>query len=1146
MALQGIPPILAPPAKTPKGVRGGVGPPPKPTKNVGPLKCGIGPLPVPKAKAAPKAVPKAERLQRGIPKTFQAAPKLAKAYQKAPYEPYKAPSHSLFSLHTLGDALEKVGEGAVYAQHKIYGEPGAKDAKGTVAPGAAIAAPVPKSFTQATAKDVLAMGELPFVGGLKAGEAAIAGVKGNLGPAKELGKGIIEGTKHGALGELVQGHVEGAEKAFQHHPGFTLAEAGALGGIAGRTAGANLRAAGTQAAEGGVRGALARAGSTVRPPIALTDEAGLAKQGAVKERTYSKDSIRKAAQVAADKTREPLKDARGKVVTYKDPRGREVPVLRPRSLTEEERLQAQRANYEAGRNQSVQLLEREKARKTANEIEPRAYKPSMRVGNELSHLVASGRIRSIETFKEDLQKIIKVHEDAIAHPEQYRTKEELKAAKENLKLLRKAAANPKVLEAAPEIVRNGIQFGHALNKGDVRLGELNIHPPEELERAALGEYAVAHMGATHHEVNGEAALRTPKGEVLTNEAIRRHAAESGRAPESIAHVPHIIAAGRKSSFYRPFRPGSRPVYPGQTRTFALQKRGSATFGNELTREELVRKNVTASNAESIDRFVHEAGLRRPDGKHFNAKEAMETANRLNSDGRSQWVAVRAFAAKLDAETQQKLKDSQSPAAMETAHEAMLNDRIVRAGDTSATRNVVLVPKPQLDVLMRHLKPAGEAEKLLQLLNGPFRMAVLPQPKWLTGNILEPYVVRLPFSGAGINIPGSAVDFHAAGAALKALEDSGDARMVRAAHEIQGMQMGGLLIGRRGASIRRTYEDFPGGLGRKIYALSVVRHLPVTKQLGDLILTIPHLFFAFNRKIVESPAQKIAFGKQFREDYQQFTGSWMKTLKVGGKALDEVSKGLVNTATQHRFMEEQFRLLGQYDGFNPTMRRLVQTAFPFLPWTLNSLRFVYWTLPAHHTVAFTALAKAAQHVQAEWEAEHKDVPPGTLKDAVKQRGGGLVDISKYTPFGATIPMAYGQYEGLPSQFMPQLSGAQKALEGQDPFGRPLEAPKTKSNPKGKPTSGQKLAAAGEQTAESLIPLLSIVRRLQEGGGTSYGTSTIFHPQAKPGTSHQGAFNRVLNPFRPTYLKAPKKGKEKSTVEIPEVKVPEVNVPEVALK
>jgi hypothetical protein len=35
-----------------------------------------------------------------------------------------------------------------------------------------------------------------------------------------------------------------------------------------------------------------------------------------------------------------------------------------------------------------------------------------------------------------------------------------------------------------------------------------------------------------------------------------------------------------------------------------------------------------------------------------------------------------------------------------------------------------------------------------MLNRPFRFSVLAQPRWLTGNFVEPYLVRLPMVGSG--------------------------------------------------------------------------------------------------------------------------------------------------------------------------------------------------------------------------------------------------------------------------------------------------------------------------------------------------------------------------------------------------------------
>jgi hypothetical protein len=356
-------------------------------------------------------------------------------------------------------------------------------------------------------------------------------------------------------------------------------------------------------------------------------------------------------------------------------------------------------------------------------------------------------------------------------------------------------------------------------------------------------------------------------------------------------------------------------------------------------------------------------------------------------------------------------------------------------------------------------------------------------------------------------------------ALKVMERSGDPAQVRAAKEIRAQQFGGLFIGRRGASVRRTYQDFSGPTQRALYGAHVVRNLPAVKQLGDLTLSLPHAFFHVNR-VIESLAQQQAFGKSVRGDIQSFTGKWSQTVVLGHKAVAEAARGLVDTPTQHRFMEKQYELLGQYDGFNPTTRKLVQTVAPFLPWTLASARFVFWTLPAHHTGAFVTLMKSAQSVQTDWERQHKDIPPGTLRDALVQPDGGLIDLARYTPYGATSPVVQGDLTNLTNTLLPQLSGSIKAVEGQDPFGRPLKVPKGPGNPKGEPSGAQKAEIAGYSALEALVPLLSQARRLQEKGGTAYSNSTVFSPKVKRGTSHSSAVDRTLNPFRETYLKARK--------------------------
>lgn len=1017
-------------------------------------------------------------------------------------------------------------------------------------------------FARNALGDVKTIGELPLIGGYQVASAGGQLFAGKPAAAEHLTEAVAKGFAHGSVGELLQGHLAAAQQAFLAHPVLTALEASGESGILGRAGGAAARTLG-DAEAGGVRGALANIGSTVRSPIALTEDAGAARGGLVHERTFSKDLLRKTVQAVSDKRREPVLDAEGEPVTVTD-RGRTVPVLHARSDAERERLQAHRANFQAGRANAVERGAREEAQRAiiegtakdgkgplaaraelkpeitgrASLIKVKGQKPmtAANLGRHLSLMVASGTIRSAETFKADLDSRIATIKGALGnHAEDYRTTKERELAEGNLHIL-EAARHPKVLSRAQGIVKQGLAHAESLNKLDAEQERLDVYPAGQLARARLSEYALAHMGAVH---DGK-ALRTADGKPLTDDAIRAHAQAAGRNPDTLAYLPHRLANEAARSFHKQFRPGGRPIGRDELRTGALFKRGATAIHPSLVKDELTNKATTVAKVGQIDRFVSENGLRHPaleksragqsltpaekrivdKGGYFTGKESIEAADRLSADGRGNYVPVRAFAAKLSADTRERLGSDLAPAAMETAHTGLLNDRFVDATDGSRTRNVVLVPAHQLSELEKQLKPAGEVEKSIQLLNGPFRMAVLPQPKWLTGNFIEPYIIRLPLSGSGVNLPGFAMDLHTASKAVKALED-GTAAEKQAAQEIRAMQFQGLFVGRKGASIRRTYQDFTGRTARALYGAHVVRNLPVLKQLGDLTLAIPHIFFHVNR-VIESAAQRAAFGNQLRKDLQEAQGSWLKAATLGSAAMEDAKRGLVNTATQHRFMEAQYKLLGQYEGWSPGLRRLVQGPMPFLPWTLASMRFVYWTLPAHHTAAFDTFIKAGQSVLPQWEKEHADTPPGTLRASPEGADGGFVNLPSFTPFGITQPLselgdkgvsASTATESLTGTLLPQVSGALQALGGKDPFGRELEVKG------GKPTGTQELGIAANQVAESLVPLLSIGRRLQEGGGTAYANSTILSPQTKPGSSHQSAISRTFNPFRETYLKAP---------------------------
>jgi hypothetical protein len=151
---------------------------------------------------------------------------------------------------------------------------------------------------------------------------------------------------------------------------------------------------------------------------------------------------------------------------------------------------------------------------------------------------------------------------------------------------------------------------------------------------------------------------------------------------------------------------------------------------------------------------------------------------------------------------------------------------------------------------------------------------------------------------------------------------------------------------------------------------VVQKLPVMESFGQTtrvllrggakaVLAPLKLFFAVNRHAIERGALHAGTGGFIRDEIQQFTGSWLQTLRTSEKAWQEVEKGLVNTPTQHRLTDELHQLLGKYESWSPMMRAIVQGPAPFIPWMLNAVRFVYWTMPAGHSALTSVIVKAGR-------------------------------------------------------------------------------------------------------------------------------------------------------------------------------------------
>lgn len=974
--------------------------------------------------------------------------------------------------------------------------------------------------------DAKTLAEAPFIGGYELGAGAVQALTGHgTGRLERLGSGVVKGITESAPAALVTGHPGLAAKRFGAHPLIEALNFAGAESVLGRGAGAALRGTGR------------KAGSTVRPSLALTDQPG---SRIVHHRSYSKDSIRKAAQVIADKQRA--------AAGYVDERG--VPVLKSGTFqsphrSERERLLDARTDYTASRVNSGNRMTREKAASDIRSASPTARRMRNRVDREIVPLAVEGTIRGPQHALADLHahraklaatlqaadtELKTLKASGVPKQEIFRHKTEMAATAERVKTIDRFLASKPTPERVTAILKARGEIGQRLNANDLAMAQARLGNIHQLRRSRLFPYAQEHMGAKYTEdIHGQQALRHPDGRFLSNTEIEAHAQAHGVDPKHLAYLPHRLDIRGSRAFYSQFRGGGRPTLKNEPRTGALYAKGATGTSFDTVVETAVRQETQVKKAQEVDRFVHENALRKQDGTYFTSKEATELAQRLHADTGEAWTPVSAVPAKLAKAEQEAVRQGQDPRKIEGLQEQLINSRI-DAAKTGNARNVVLVPSRMVDRLAEHVAPAGGTERFFQLLNRPFRFAVLAQPKWIAGNFIEPFFVRLPTRGSGIFLPGLLADFHSFRRAMgsEGMKVLGHqitpprqggfrrAGLDGVVTEIQAEHLGGLFIGNKGATVRRTGADLPGIGGN----IQVIAKLPVVHQIAwfakHAATIIGKSFFAFNR-VLERQFQKAEVGHQFRQQAQEFTGSWLKAMRMSGTVAKQLGDGYRDTAALQRLARQTDDMLGKYQRFSPTLRRLAQTLMPFVPWFLAAARFVFWTMPVHNSAKTALLVKLSQVNQQAWKDAHADVPPGSLKLAIPTSKGGLVDLARYTPYGLTGPVAEGDVGMVTDPLLPQISGVEHALNKQDPFGRGLQVNPATGDHTGQPTGSQLAGIVANSAAESFLPLVAQIRRLREGGGTPYADSNVFSPKTKPGSSHMSAVRRTLDPFRPTYLR-----------------------------
>lgn len=928
-----------------------------------------------------------------------------------------------------------------------------------------------------------------------AGEAAT----GNTRRAKQL----VGGLTHGVVGELARGNPKAALKVAEQHPLYALMELHGAEAAAGRGLGA--------AGRSGVFGEGARrAASTARPDRVMDAPGG---RVAVRQH-YSPDVIKKAVQVLVERAsggrRVSDRDLRrvGDFLSDKAQAGSRVG--RAQEGTRAAREAPTRARSRVGRRLD-QALPEATGRYASRVVPQRAARPERAV----VPLVYTRVVRGAKTFEPDLRKEL-ARLDRQYRAGGFKSASERAANRKQAAAIRRVLSDPKALANAPEVVRGAealIRRGNELERKAIEDRALN---PEQAARAKLFEYAQAHMGARWVKGKG---LVDPQGRALSNERIVGRMKADGVPFEDgkplVGFLPHRADVRGARAFYQRALSGSRRDVAGShARTGRSFEKGLHDRSFQQVLEHHVRLRGVLNRIAEHDRLVHDAGIRRPDGRLFTWDDAVDFAQNVQDTTGAKLVPYRAAPAKYDEATLRAIVSEQDAAKAPEFERLMEKDFADRLeapqGEGRKAANVVLIPKQLADQLAAHGHTVGNLGRLGQMATHFFRSTVLPfSTKWLFGNTAEA-ALRLAVVGAG---PNSLRIGHQVLRSMATL-DADEAARVEAA------LVGGLQFGQRNLEVHRTSEMLDRGFEKPGRVLALIGRAPIVKQVRTGVRTYQQAVFHLNRA-VEREAQVAALGKHARREMQEMTGSWLKALRAQERAVQDVARGLLDTKNQidaARYLDET---LGKYSRFSPDMRRFIQSAAPFLPWYLNSLRFVLWTLPAKHPVKTAVLTRFEATLQQESDKQHRDVPPGSLRAAVPYKGG-LLDVARFTPFGAlTDPAGGGSVpQAVLEPLLPQVSSVWKAAYGLNFAGRQAVVSPEGRKPGGDAVSqGTSALMALNAALEAFLPGVAIARRVEEGGKTPYDDSFVWSPKVKPATSHgSGALDRILNPLRPTYLRA----------------------------
>lgn len=456
----------------------------------------------------------------------------------------------------------------------------------------------------------------------------------------------------------------------------------------------------------------------------------------------------------------------------------------------------------------------------------------------------------------------------------------------------------------------------------------------------------------------------------------------------------------------------------------------------------------------------------------------------------------------------------------------------------------IMPKAVVDRIDEHdaLNNATKAQRALQSFTNKWRSAALfTSPRWPVGTTQE-NMIRLAFNsinpfaafglGPSVKLGRDLTDhFRAIASDPAATEAQRFAARAQVSAIDAGSQYGGFAY----TAVHRDHADtLPPEAKTAMEAFN--DSTPISKMIDGWNQWKG--FVGHGMRKMETNSKNAMLGKVALKESKRFTGEWKALLSRQDRAVKAYAEGKLSPATSAKLGDDIMNMAGNWTTLTPAVRRATQTWSPFGLWWLNSMKFVFKTLPKDHPFKTAALAAMMAGTGAtKGDASQPEYLAGGVGVNLPIVGHVTMTPLHYSPFGIGVE----PLNTAAGMVLPQLSDPVLTALGINPLSYQSATPSYEP-----PVPiGTRLAKAGESLVEGVTPGLRPALTVAREGGTANPASAL--PWAtKPGTK-TGILPAVAKEFAPFPFTA-NRSKKTGVREVPvkEKRVKEVPIREVPVR